>query len=519
MTPTALRHGSPETVSIGFELVPDPDEGAGATSVESASWGRLTLTVAGHPLTAFTDALAPSEPSLSVAWYLLPFAEWLASQWDPLFHEQVLPWMARPASPAGDWFETSTRLLLLRDNSDSLDQLAKAQGWWRRHSFDAGADGGVLPRVTIRRVGDDVEFSWNNQDRTELPEGFRFLESRGTARVPADEAARTLFGFLEGIAAALASRLPDDPRTIALSRRVARLTGDASMPARSAWLLGFGEDPAFLDRIRSAATLPRAARDKWDGLAAMQGSVDRLIATCSPAALLFASVAPDVSATDAGTLLTALWKAERKRPVSEAIDGLVADAPLPDDRPYVDGYARALALRDRLDLGHEPVDMTSLLGRLGVAVADTELEDRSIRGVSFASPEHRPTILVNRKSRFGRQPWSRNAILAHELCHLIHDRERATRVAIASGAWAPRAVEKRANAFAAMFLIPETALSVRGTATFTDVRKTAERFGASYRAVAYHFLHLGLIDNDAMARVLARIPRPEPPDPELEALD
>jgi Zn-dependent peptidase ImmA (M78 family) len=519
MKSAAQKYGAPEALSIGFELIADPDHGEGATPAESASWGRLTFTVAGHPLTAFTDALAPGEPSLSVAWYLLPFAEWLASQWDPLLHEQVLPWMRRPGSPAGDWFETSTRLLLLSGSDSALDRLGEAQAWWRRHSFNAGADGGVLPRVTIRRVGDDVEISWNNDDRGDLPEGFQFLESRGHARVRADETAKTFHAFLEGITGILAERRPRDPRIAALSRKVARLMSQTRIPARSAWLLGFGEKQAFLRRVQAAATLAPDARQNWNVLAMMQSGVDRLIAACNPAALLFASVAPHVSAGDAGTLLSAMWAAERERFARGRLEDLVADAPVPEARPFVDGFALALRLRETLGLGDGPVEMMDLLRTLGVVVAETNLEDRTIRGVSFCSPTHRATILINGNSPFGRQPWSRNAILAHELCHLLHDRERATRVAVASGAWAPRAIEKRANAFAVMFLIPETAISLRGASKLADVRRIAKRFGASYRAVAYHLYHLHFLDDDELAQVLAAIPDPEPPDPELEAID
>jgi Zn-dependent peptidase ImmA (M78 family) len=48
--------------------------------------------------------------------------------------------------------------------------------------------------------------------------------------------------------------------------------------------------------------------------------------------------------------------------------------------------------------------------------------------------------------------------LAHELCHLLLDREWGEEVAVASGPWAPLAVEQRANAFAAAFLMPSRLL-------------------------------------------------------------
>lgn len=40
--------------------------------------------------------------------------------------------------------------------------------------------------------------------------------------------------------------------------------------------------------------------------------------------------------------------------------------------------------------------------------------------------------------------------LAHELCHLLIDRDSGSQLALVSGPWAPKAVEQRANAFAAV---------------------------------------------------------------------
>lgn len=44
--------------------------------------------------------------------------------------------------------------------------------------------------------------------------------------------------------------------------------------------------------------------------------------------------------------------------------------------------------------------------------------------------------------------------IAHELCHLVHDRAAGRELALVSGPWAPRATERRANGFAAMLLMP-----------------------------------------------------------------
>ncbi len=74
-------------------------------------------------------------------------------------------------------------------------------------------------------------------------------------------------------------------------------------------------------------------------------------------------------------------------------------------------------------------------------------------------------MAINPSFAHGEAPEVRRFSLAHEFCHLLVDRERATSLAIASGPWAPRDLEQRANAFAAAFLVPSPLVGelVRGS--------------------------------------------------------
>lgn len=63
-------------------------------------------------------------------------------------------------------------------------------------------------------------------------------------------------------------------------------------------------------------------------------------------------------------------------------------------------------------------------------------------------------ILVNLRNSANAHTFGRRFTLAHEFCHLLFDRDVGAHLAIASGPWAPHDVERRANAFAAMFLMP-----------------------------------------------------------------
>jgi Zn-dependent peptidase ImmA (M78 family) len=66
--------------------------------------------------------------------------------------------------------------------------------------------------------------------------------------------------------------------------------------------------------------------------------------------------------------------------------------------------------------------------------------------------------VINRTSDYNSTDHGKRFTLAHELFHLLYDRTRARRIAHISGPWAPPGVEKRANAFAAMFLMPRSLL-------------------------------------------------------------
>ncbi len=100
------------------------------------------------------------------------------------------------------------------------------------------------------------------------------------------------------------------------------------------------------------------------------------------------------------------------------------------------------------------VDIHSVLQRLEIPVTKIDLSDDAIRAVSVFGPTQVPHIFCNRRTRWGESFEVERFTLAHELCHLLLDREHGDELAIATGPWAPLDIEQRANAFAAAFLMP-----------------------------------------------------------------
>ena len=180
-----------------------------------------------------------------------------------------------------------------------------------------------------------------------------------------------------------------------------------------------------------------------------------------------------------------------------------------DDSPWQQGYTLAEELQNDLDgcVDHERVDVEAILERLGVDVAEASLSDRSVRGVAIAGPHHRSGIVWNRDSHFNADSRGRRFTLAHELCHLLFDRSVGQRLAVASGPWAPPSLERRANAFAAMLLMPTEAVRtvVAGMnepiSTGQGISTVADRLHTGFSATLWHLRNLGFVDNTSRQRI------------------
>jgi len=115
--------------------------------------------------------------------------------------------------------------------------------------------------------------------------------------------------------------------------------------------------------------------------------------------------------------------------------------------------------------------------------------------------------VINRDHAMNQHDYGRRFTMAHELCHLLHDRDRTQRVAHSSTQWAPLAVEQRANAFAAMLLMPPGA--VRNAfhprhrlPSRADVSAMARERQVGLRAAIQHLANLGQITDDDRIRLV-----------------
>jgi hypothetical protein len=119
------------------------------------------------------------------------------------------------------------------------------------------------------------------------------------------------------------------------------------------------------------------------------------------------------------------------------------------------GYRLADWFRtDHLGLGEDRrVDPENVLSDLGVALQKVDIDSSLIDAVCVWGPARGPVVLVNPNGEHG-TGYPRNATLAHEICHLLVDRDGALPVAEVRGGRVPDMIESRANAFAAELLVP-----------------------------------------------------------------
>jgi len=234
---------------------------------------------------------------------------------------------------------------------------------------------------------------------------------------------------------------------------------------------------------------------------------------------MFGSASPTLTDSDVLGLAVQLIEASHQKPSPRWIK--LTKSPQTwrgDTSAWSDGYrlaqewSAAAGIGKRLD-GF--VDVENHLTELGVRVTDIELSDAGAAGLAVQPEGAAPLIFVNKRNPKCQFPSGRRFVLAHELCHLLHDRAQGQNLAMISGPWAPRELEQRANAFAAALLIPPDLLRKAFSAskkqfTFDHLLGLAKRLKVSTNALAHHLENMGLMDETTRDGLLAQlVNRPE----------
>lgn len=126
------------------------------------------------------------------------------------------------------------------------------------------------------------------------------------------------------------------------------------------------------------------------------------------------------------------------------------------DGSHKQGYVIAAKLREFLRVDNDqPINPDDLLSKWGIPIVEVAMPNSSIEAIACWGKNHGPLIILNRgEGKKGSHINGRMFTLAHEICHLLVDRNSTLDVCEVLGGGTLALFEKRANAFAAEILFP-----------------------------------------------------------------
>lgn len=300
---------------------------------------------------------------------------------------------------------------------------------------------------------------------------------------------------------------------------VEALADRAGVPVEELELFKQGEaalGASAVNRLAQALGVPAA------GLMSIEAPEVR--AWVDPQVLLLSSGLANLGVRDQERIAWALKRArsfvELRTLLRRDSAPLGRQSPAPEVDPYRDGYAAARDARGAVDDPRGPVrDLSRLIeDRFGILVVRFRFETPHVFAAAVRSGNARVIVIDSGQSGLGTQRRS----LAHELGHHLRDlgEDGAIVEEVVEGDYTHEkpAEERRADAFAIMFLAPEDGLTEllgppRGGTDVSEARhlvdRVRERFGIGFEAAAWHLANLGYFVRDiAMALLPAPIGKP-----------
>lgn len=165
------------------------------------------------------------------------------------------------------------------------------------------------------------------------------------------------------------------------------------------------------------------------------------------------------------------------------------------DEVWLHGQQVARWLRERLEFdARDVVDPEKVLEELGVQVVDVDL-DSKIDALSAWGPRHGPSVLINASLRKSGLRARRRVTLAHELGHLLFDRDGALPVAEVLSGERYDSTEARVRAFAVEFLLLQRTAYEEYVADQENpkavVERLTRRYGVSGEVAAWQIRNFG----------------------------
>lgn len=488
------KFGDSDRFEISARLLEDRESRDRLPKAYGWSMGELRVKVGGVTL---TEHCIQGEPRDAIQWYLGPVVAWMLSQWKWLMHEEAYTWSTRSGDSAAFTVEADLERYMGSEFPRDREVYKQISAWWTRHALRSADPSALYPHVFIRRVEDNIEVSWLDKQPEFAPEGFELNLNPGTAFFAVEEVAKPLWDFLQWfIAAAQPITEGDQVQVNALRAQLESVR--QSQPAEL--------ETAHLANDALRIIMEEVRTNRWTpDLKTLDGVP--VVTEFDTPVLMFGGLNVNIGAHDVRALFDVLVGQHQGHERTQ-LKALVRSPSIYEYlQPYTHGYELAYQVRDALDIDLDTafIDIEKLLEKLGIAVLNISLNTNSIRGVAIAGDEFAPAIVVNASHKFNDSLRGRRFTLSHEFCHILFDRSRARRLSHISGPWASARVEKRANAFAAMFLASphalEKALMAKTSQDVSTIKQLAEKFGMGSAALLEHLRNLDLISDDAFQAI------------------
>lgn len=433
------------------------------------TWGDLQLWIGDTLVWGELDSHGGTR---GITWNWVDILEYLGNAWPYLTEEEQYPItfdtrFEEPSHLGELWGKAKLRFRNLPDDiADQEDELFR--DFLAVHDFSEAAHGASLPKLLCLRRGKQMMAATVRQEFV-----LSFAETMLTLEQLGDEIVRRLIGLADK-RSEIATIRWQNRDTFPPSKRLQIATRMSDESLRCVW-------PYDIDRL--------VANDDMYELKAA-------------ARMLRGSISDS-------QLKVVLNEIGRLRPGKQLKLNALYDSALEvireheGDAPAVQGYFLAWMLREHISEKTGRVEPNLVLQEWGVTIKELEIKESRLDAIAVWGSKHTPTIFLNSVGPRSQQEKGRRSTLAHEMCHILVDLDGALPVAEVLGGNVPRTIEKRANAFAAEFLLPRSEASAyiakelkfvytqdeRNITIERAISELADKYGASHEIVAWQMLN------------------------------
>lgn len=475
---------------LAFDLVPVAPYWEVRYGPERAAWAGLALWAGGKNL---CEHIVPGSTEVRERFYIpmAPLVNWLVRSFPAIeFEERAasFPTTRRLHESAGRWRNVQPPAGIDEDHwLDARDD------WWARHFLASGSDGARVPNVAFARDDEQLVITWRSprfagQDppRMAVPEGDVAVPWVLGQSVLQELAAKVAAWLREGGAGDVypwvSLEKPLDGSRTGLTEAVTLFTG---------------RTPETLQRLLGV--------DRADALLASVGLAGESDPAASPQCQVLRDLSPSAG-PDIGTVVQQVGRLARREDVDalrhwREARAIAADAAGPATTPTDAGQLAAVELRRAFGLDGEPIaDIDAVLSRCGLTHSHEQVPGHVDRMVVALREGGSPVAVTLDTVRTSRS-WGQRFEAARALGHVLLDPVRSGTIGAASGPYAQETRRRRSGAFAAEFLLPESALAAAsggeldGAAQDPTFEDLLERYGIGARAAAYQLWNRGWLSS------------------------